>query len=98
MWKFFKRHVPKKYLYPALALLIILGALFAYWIWNAIKNNIDSVSKEQVFCPANGIETTKEASERRPFAVMIENSIYARPQSGLDKADVIYEALAEGGI
>ncbi len=29
---------------------------------------------------------------------MIENSIAARPQSGLDKADVVYEALAEGGI
>lgn len=32
------------------------------------------------------------------LAVMIDNHPNARPQSGLDKADVVYEALAEGGI
>jgi len=35
---------------------------------------------------------------RRPLAVMIENSEEARPQSGLSRADVVYEALAEGWI
>lgn len=35
---------------------------------------------------------------RAPLAVVIENSVDARPQSGLDRADVVYEALAEGGI
>jgi hypothetical protein len=29
---------------------------------------------------------------------MIENNIEARPESGLSKADVVYEAVAEGGI
>ena len=33
-----------------------------------------------------------------PLAVMVENSYDARPQSGLAQADVVYEALAEGGI
>jgi hypothetical protein len=33
-----------------------------------------------------------------PIAVMVENAIDARPQIGLDQADVVYEALAEGGI
>src|SRR5579859_2261099 len=32
------------------------------------------------------------------LAVMIENQADARPQSGLTTADVVYEALAEGGI
>src|SRR5216683_6705259 len=32
------------------------------------------------------------------LAIMIENQADARPQSGLTTADVIYEALAEGGI
>ena len=32
------------------------------------------------------------------LAVMIENQADARPQTGLDQADVVYEALAEGGI
>ena len=53
-------------------------------------------------CPLNGqlyTKTEKEAwSKRRPLAVMIENSPDARPQSGLTRADVVYEALAEGGI
>ncbi len=34
----------------------------------------------------------------RPLAVMIDNASDARPQSGLDKANIVYEMLAEGGI
>lgn len=34
----------------------------------------------------------------RALAVMVENHPAARPQSGLDQADVVYEALSEGGI
>ncbi len=53
-------------------------------------------------CPLNGEMFTapeKAAwSKRRPLAVMIENHVDARPQSGLGKADVIYEAIVEGGI
>jgi Protein of unknown function (DUF3048) N-terminal domain/Protein of unknown function (DUF3048) C-terminal domain len=32
------------------------------------------------------------------LAIMIENQADARPQTGLPQADVVYEALAEGGI
>ena len=38
------------------------------------------------------------ASPERPVAAMIDNHPDARPQSGLSAADVVYEALAEGGI
>jgi hypothetical protein len=34
----------------------------------------------------------------RILAVVVENQEDARPQSGLDRANVVYEALAEGGI
>ncbi len=34
----------------------------------------------------------------RPLAIMIDNASFARPQSGLDKANIVYEVLAEGGI
>jgi len=34
----------------------------------------------------------------RPISVMVENSEGARPQTGLDKANIVYEVLAEGGI
>src|SRR3989338_8967148 len=53
-------------------------------------------------CPLNGALHTKKAKEswekRRPLAVMIENHTEARPQSGLSSADIVYEAVAEGGI
>ncbi|MBP8717943.1 MAG: DUF3048 domain-containing protein [Candidatus Atribacteria bacterium] len=34
----------------------------------------------------------------RPLAIMIDNARDSRPQSGLEKADIVYEVLAEGGI
>ena len=37
-------------------------------------------------------------SARRPLTIMIENHFDSRPQSGLMYADVVYEAVAEGGI
>lgn len=53
-------------------------------------------------CPITGkkfTENEKEAWEkRRPLAVMIENHEESRPQSGLSVTDVVYEAVAEGGI
>lgn len=36
--------------------------------------------------------------EYHPIAVMIENSPAARPQTGLNQADIIYEMIMEGGM
>ncbi len=64
--------------------------------------NIDPSAPRNSECPVNGgMFTTAEQKvweSRRPLFVMIENSVDARPQSGLNSADVIYEAVAEGGI
>ncbi|HJY99056.1 MAG TPA: DUF3048 domain-containing protein [Patescibacteria group bacterium] len=53
-------------------------------------------------CPINGQKYTKEEenywNEHRPITAVIENHLDSRPASGLSKADVIYEAVAEGGI
>jgi len=53
-------------------------------------------------CPLNGKMLTKPQKDlwlkRRPLGIMIENSKVARPQSGLSSADIVYEAIAEGGI
>ncbi len=53
-------------------------------------------------CPINGELLPKSYRDkwekRRPLGVMIENHVEARPQSGLSQADVVYEAVAEGGI
>ena len=53
-------------------------------------------------CPLNGLKYSKQQKQwwekHRPLGVMIENHQEARPQSGLSYSDVIYEAVAEGGI
>lgn len=53
-------------------------------------------------CPLNGAKYSKPQRQwwekHRPLGVMIENHEEARPQSGLSHADVVYEAVAEGGI
>lgn len=53
-------------------------------------------------CPLNGAKYSKEQRNwwegHRPLGIMIENHTEARPQSGLSFADVVYEAVAEGGI
>src|SRR5258708_23201857 len=43
-------------------------------------------------------EMVSPAQVQRPFVVVIENFLDSRPQSGLSQADIVYEALAEGGI
>ncbi|MFT9497141.1 DUF3048 domain-containing protein [Anaerosolibacter sp.] len=48
--------------------------------------------------PISGIYTEPENISRRPIAVMLDNQSKARPQAGLDQAEIVYEALAEGGI
>lgn len=66
------------------------------------KPKVDPSLPKTEVCPLNGAYFTKPERDvwvtRRPLAVMIENSVDARPQSGLSAADVIYEAVAEGGI
>ncbi|MDP2684377.1 MAG: DUF3048 domain-containing protein [bacterium] len=46
----------------------------------------------------DGVYVPVDESNRYPTAIMIENLTVARPQSNLSKANVVYEALAEGGI
>ena len=50
-------------------------------------------------CGSTGQATpTPTPSRLGPAMVQIENSILARPQAGLQRADLVYEYLAEGGI
>lgn len=64
--------------------------------------NIDPSEPRDQACPLNGklyTLTEKNAwGKKRPLAVMIENTPDARPQSGISDADVVFEAIAEGGV
>lgn len=47
----------------------------------------------------DGSQVASQSDQTAPVtAIMIENSPDARPQSGLKQAQVVYEAIAEGGI
>jgi len=64
--------------------------------------DIDPNLPKTEVCPLNGKKFSKPEREiwetRRPLAAIIENHIEARPQSGISYADIVYEAVAEGGI
>lgn len=67
-----------------------------------LRLEIDPGEPKTEECPLNGEKFTKTEQKswegRRPLAVMIENHLDARPQSGISSADVVYEAVAEGAI
>lgn len=66
-----------------------------------ITSNGDTGVKDKP-CPLNGTfysgERENSWKKRRPLAVMVENHTDARPIHGISRADVVYEAVAEGGI
>lgn len=68
----------------------------------AKKSKINLNLPKTAECPINGEKFTQAEADiwnsRRPIVQMIENHQDARPESGLSRADVIYEAVAEGGI
>ncbi len=45
-----------------------------------------------------GLPVAPSVNQKPVTGVIIENSLQARPQSGLDQAGVVFEAIAEGGI
>ena len=93
------------------AVLIVLGALiitgvFCGALWRLSSSpSLESSSftakpkkVEKFHSPLTGLEVADEAATKQPTTgVMIENSPDARPQSGLKKAGIVYEAVAEGG-
>lgn len=53
---------------------------------------------DPIVWPLTGLPADEAEIQRRPLSIKIENSREARPQTGLQKADVVYESIAEGGI
>lgn len=93
----------------ALVLLFSGGAVVAIshnpGATGANRNDMDtSTQKEEppkpttLPAPLTGVEVEPKIAKRPVTGVMIENSPNARPQSGLDSAGIVFEAVAEGGI
>ncbi len=85
------------------AILLIGGGLIWWmnsqpWLY-AVEGSNAPVKEVKYYSLLNGLQVdSEEAIKRTVTAVMIENSPDARPQSGLAEAEVVFEAVAEGGI
>lgn len=68
---------------------------------NQVESGDDAapvVSDEESYTyPLTGLPAEDEP-DNRAIAVMVNNHPAARPQSGLTKADMVFEVLAEGGV
>ncbi|MFH1668229.1 MAG: DUF3048 domain-containing protein [Candidatus Komeilibacteria bacterium] len=105
--KFFLFKLSKRAFWFWMILILIIGLIFAYLVYTfdifGRDNNSDFIKDREdktalVESPLNGAMIEQRYAELRPYAVMVENHPTARPQTGLDKASIVYEALVEGGI
>lgn len=107
--KFLKKRPPKKRLILVASIsgaVLLVGGAMAFTLIEPSNTEVYEpdvqttyeAPPEPIYSPLTGIETTKELANRPVTGVMIENSIDARPQSGLQEAGIVYEAIAEGGI
>jgi len=109
MRKFFEKlrfsNIPPKYrtifiISIVVAVFIIFGAVVAmrYSSKNTKTSKSPKTSNQLSKSLLDGKDYPSDLANRHPLAVSIENYPAARPQSGLDKAPIIYEAMTEGGI
>ncbi|MDO8669271.1 MAG: DUF3048 domain-containing protein [Candidatus Buchananbacteria bacterium] len=85
--------------------LLLAGGFFAFFIYHQLYNNLDDTSSvggkeagEIFYSKLDGMEVSKENQDVAPVGVMVENHVESRPQSGLSKAKIVYEFLAEADI
>jgi hypothetical protein len=64
----------------------------------SIAEKVAEEPAQKFYSPLTGVEVNESLTKRPVTAVMIENSVDARPQAGLQEAGVVFEAIAEGGI
>jgi hypothetical protein len=91
--------------YTALVAVILLAAAGGAYLFftgksvgEALEATKNRAKAEQAPSPLTGVLVPLAEARRYPVAVMVENHPNSRPQSGLEKAGLVYEAYAEGGI
>ena len=102
-----RKHIALKTIITTIVLLALIGGGVWFFFFSTINTNNDLnevggnliLPDEIYYSPLTGLETNNKAvPTMATTCIMIENSPDARPQSGLNEAGVIYEAIAEGGI
>lgn len=92
----------------ALVGLAVLLAAWLGWIWYRLDSGVvrtdpsasasEDTAVKFVPSPLTGVSISEDLAKRPILSAQIENSPDARPQSGLNSAGVVFEAIAEGGI
>lgn len=84
-----------------LVIAVVVIAMVAKKNDNSSSNtnsNKSVVSSDQSYRRIDGVLADTANSNSMPIAIVVENYKDVRPQSGLSQANIVYEALAEGGI
>lgn len=88
-----------------IAVLLVCLSAAGYLLTKKFKQKTIQNINETVIEPTgdayrkiDGVLTTLETANLMPVSIIVENYKDIRPQSGLSQANIVYEALAEGGI
>jgi hypothetical protein len=105
------RLTKKQWIVIGVILVVLIGGTSAYALTRSsspppkpVVHHIVAAPKKAAAAPTTvpstltGLPVAPSINSLPVTAVMIENSTFARPQSGLDQAGVVFEAIAEGGI
>lgn len=98
-----RRSSPRNGLVATVIVLFVLAGVGVYGV--LVRRHIligsptTTTSTATVVAPLLGLPTTDRTTLQRPaLTVKIENTPDALPQWGIDKADVVYEEIVNGGI
>jgi hypothetical protein len=82
------------------ALVLVVGVGVLALTGNADKvPGLNTLIKPPATCPLTGVQPKSGKVPDRPaLAIKVENLPEARPQAGIEAADVVYEEPVEGGI
>jgi hypothetical protein len=83
------------------AVVLVAGAVVGYLMFIGETDGIPFLGGDRgpVTCPLTGERAANEnLAGRTAVGVKIENIAEARPQAGLNQADIVYEEPVEGGI
>lgn len=101
IWKIIKN---KYFILFASVIIVVGGVLIYVELTKPVDKSITNTQRiptpvdTRVQSKLMGIKVDPEVNNKKILAVVVENHPDARPQSGLDKASIVYETIAEGGI
>lgn len=93
----------KEWIVALVVVLLIGGGIAVYALTRSQPPTLQPIPKitpksKTVPSTLTGLPVDPIVNKRTVTGVMIENSIFARPQAGLSQAGVVFEAIAEGGV